>query len=129
MIYVLRILCGQSIDRALGLLGAGVENLRMSVDADPPERGPVVVVMIDQQACALRLGDVPEPAKSGRGFRFVVDTGLDGAADQDEYQRHDVRNAGRICRCQVSHPRGFKSCSRVVHIHSVRGSRVAASRC
>lgn len=125
VIHVLRILRGQSIDCTLGLLGAGVEDLCAAVDADPPDGGPVVVVMIDQQARTPRLGDVPEPAKSGRGFRLVVDAGIDGIAEYCEYERHNVRNAGCVSRRQVSHPRGFESCSRIVHNHSVSGSRVA----
>ena len=75
------------------------------VDPDPPERGPVVVVVVDQQRRLGVGGEVVEAAqRQGRLGLDVVDGGEHDLTVEDEAARHHVRTALGRHRGQPAHP-------------------------
>lgn len=72
-----------------GVAGFGVEDLGGAAEEDPPEFGPVVAVLVDEERGSGVFPDVTEAADFGGGFGFLVDgdvegSGVEGEDDGDE---------------------------------------------
>jgi molybdenum cofactor guanylyltransferase len=72
-------------------LGSRFEHAGGAVDADPPEPGPVLVPVIDDEACLGVSTHIVEATELRRRLRLPVDRADDLFPDQREAHRHDVR--------------------------------------
>jgi len=94
---VLRVLHCQRVQSCVdhvgvGRTGSAVEHPRNAVGADPPQRVPVVVVPVDQEAHPRLGGDVGQPLQVHCRLRFGVDGEHDLiVTDEGERDRDQVR--------------------------------------
>ena len=80
------------------LAGLGRSSIvRGATQSHPPQRGPVVVVVVDQHGHPRLVPDVLEPLQPRRALRLVVDRGDDRVVvDERERDRDDIDRALRI---------------------------------
>src|SRR5581483_3197778 len=88
------------------VLGPLDEDPRCTVEADPPQLRPVVLVVVDEQAHRRVDGDVLQPAQRRRPLGFVVDHGVGDVAVDGEAARHEMRPPVGVHGRQPGHRRG-----------------------
>ena len=102
---VLRVTGSERGDRAGGFVGVpcvGEQDLGAAAEHDPPELGPVIVVVVDQQRGLRVLFDVAEAADSGGGLGLLVDGDVGGGTaegedDGDQMRFSAGRGGGEMC--------------------------------
>jgi hypothetical protein len=99
LVAVLRVLVAQPAYRPLGLR-AVVDRASASVESDPPESGPVLVVLIDQQARNPGGHDVADSLKASVSLGLVVDGGVNNIIRNDKADGHEMRAAVSAYRCE-----------------------------
>jgi hypothetical protein len=76
---VLRVAPPQQLDAVLRLGFGRLKDAAHAVGTDPPERRPVLVVVVVDQQGDVRVGPyVGQPAQRGRPLGLVVDRDVDG---------------------------------------------------
>ena len=76
----------------------------MAVGPDPPQRVPVVVVVVDEHATAGLARDVGQPPQRVRALGLGVDGAVDVVAVDREHDRHQVGTARRRRRWPAARP-------------------------
>ncbi len=105
---VLRVLAPEQLP-VRSVLGAPAFDQRHTVGPHPPQRRPVVGVLIGKQADPRVLADVAEPPQLNRRLRLVVDAGHDTAGAIDgKRARHHMRPAIAPGSSQAQHRRPGK---------------------
>jgi hypothetical protein len=97
MYLLLRVALGEPPDRPLRLPIAGVQHSPETVGTDPPQCGPVgVVVMVNEHRNGGVLAHVREPPERGRALGLRIHGAVDLIIDDRENDRHEVWPAGRV---------------------------------
>ena len=80
--------------------GAVVDEASASIESDPPESGPVLVVLIDQQARNPGRLDVADSLKASVSLGLVVDGGVDNLICDYKADGHEMRTSVSPYRCE-----------------------------
>ena len=104
MTRVLLVPSGQQLGRILMPGAARGEHLRDTVGADPPESGPVIVVVVEQHDDARFRRDVGEAGEAWRAFRLVVDRRDDSVPLQCEDDGDEMGCPGSADGGEPRHP-------------------------
>ncbi len=117
---VLRVLVGQSFEPLWLWLMA---DRSFTIGADPPQVGPVVAVVMNENRYGGVVFDVLDPGELFTGLGFVVDGGNQVTRHHHEHDRDGVGPSIGTDGGQDAKPSCGKSL--VEHIVSVRGSLAA----
>jgi hypothetical protein len=77
---------------------------RPPVHSDPPQCGPVLLIVVDEQAHPRVRLDVRQPPQRPRRLRLRVHGGPDRVPHHSKDNRHEVRATARRHRGEPSHP-------------------------
>ena len=109
--------------------GRRVEHAPAAVGAHPPQRAPLVGVVVDEQRDQWVLSHVGEPAQAARDLRLdVVDGAVDRVAVHREADRDEVRAPTRIRGRQPRHSRGRKAPPRLRRVHHISAAASSSAR-
>jgi len=117
--HVLSVLGGEKAQSPFSL-SALVEDPAPSVNPNPPQVGPVVLVMVDEERDGAIGPDVLEPTQIERRLGLGVDGRVHGAGMENEATRDDVRSTVGARRGQVPDPGVGQPSPSGVTIHDAR---------
>ncbi len=93
---------------------------RPPVHSDPPQCGPVLLIVVDEQAHPRVRLDVRQPPQRPRRLRLRVHCGPDRVPHHSKDNRHEVRATARRHRGEPRHPPRREPLTRPV-LHAPNG--------
>ena len=122
-VAVLRVARGEQPAGVRRLGVGGVEQPRDPVRPCPPQRGPVVLVVVGEQRDRRVVRDVPQPREPHRRLRLdVVDRAVDPPAVDGEDDRDEVRAAVGARRREARDAGGGESRPCLGRVHGRNGT-------